>query len=69
MRGGVDWGDRMSELTDLFSGLGWCLFGFAAVLVAVWLFRTLPRVDRIISLAEMGAVDQIPAIIRKLLGK
>ena len=59
----------MSGLTDFFSGVGWCLFGVAAVLVAVWLLRTLPRVDRIISLAEMGAIDQIPSIVRKLIGK
>jgi len=59
----------MSGLTDLFSGVGWCLFGIAAVLVAIWLLRILPRVDRIISLAEMGAVDQIPTIVRRLLGK
>ena len=59
----------MSGLTEFFSGFGWCLFGFAAVLVAIFLLRLLRRLDRIISLAEIGAVDQIPAVIRRLLGK
>ncbi len=59
----------MSELTELFSGFGWCLFGIAAILVAVFLLRLLRRLDRIIALAEIGAVEQIPAIVRKLLGK
>ena len=59
----------MHRLTDLFAGFGWCLFGFAAVLVAVFLLRLLRRIDRIIALAEIGAVDHLPAIVRKLLGK
>jgi hypothetical protein len=59
----------MSGLTELFSGFGWFLFGLAAVLVAVFLLRLLRRLDRIIALAEIGAVDQLPAIVRKLLGK
>lgn len=59
----------MNELTELFSGAGWFLFSVAAVLVAMFLLRLLPRVDRIISLAEIGAVDQLPQIVRKLLGK
>lgn len=59
----------MSDLTELFSGFGWCLFGVAAVLLTIFLLRLLRRLDRIIALAEIGAVDQIPAIVRKLLGK
>jgi hypothetical protein len=59
----------MSELIDLFSGAGWFLFSVAAVLVAVFLLRTLPRFDRIIALAEIGAINQLPAIVRKLIGK
>ena len=63
------WSAVMKELAELFSGAGWLLFSIAAVLIAMFLIRLLPCVDRIISLAEMGAVEQLPAIVRKLLGK
>lgn len=59
----------MKELTDLFSGAGWFLFGVAAVLGTSFLILLLTRLDRIIALAEMGAVDQLPSVVRKLLGK
>jgi hypothetical protein len=59
----------MKELTDLFSGAGLFLFGIAAVLAGIFLLRILRRVDRIIALAEIGAVDQLPSIVRKVLGK
>ena len=59
----------MKELTDLFAGAGWFLFGVAAVLIAVFLLRLPRRLDRIIALAEIGAVDQLPLVVRKLLGR
>jgi hypothetical protein len=59
----------MREVTDLFSGAGWLLFGVAAVLVAVFLLKILRRLDRIISLAELGAINQLPTIVRRLIGK
>jgi hypothetical protein len=59
----------MKDLTELFSGAGWFLFSIAAVLVAIFLLRMVRRFDRIIALAEIGAVDELPRIIRKILGK
>lgn len=59
----------MDALSKLFSGFGLCLFGIAAVLLTIFLLRLLRRLDRIISMAEIGASDQIPRIVRKLLGK
>jgi hypothetical protein len=59
----------MKDLIDLFSGAGWFLFGVAAVLVAIFLLRMLGRFDRLIGLAEIGAVGQLPTLVRKLLGK
>ena len=56
----------MSALTDLFSGAGWFLFGVAAVLFTTFLLRMVRRFDRIISLAEIGAVNQLPTVMRTL---
>ena len=59
----------VSEIINLLSEVGLCLFGIAGVLLALFLLRILPRVDRLLTLAEMGAVEQLPLIVRKLLGK
>lgn len=52
----------MSGLTDLLSAAGWCLFAIAAN-------RLMPRFDRLLTLFEKGSVDQLPTLVRKLLGE
>lgn len=59
----------MTEWTDFLSAIGWCLFGIAAVLTTIFFLKMLPRFDRIIALAEMGAVNRLPSWMRKLIGK
>jgi hypothetical protein len=51
----------MNGLTELLSAIGWCLFGIAAN-------RLFPRIDRLIVLAESGALRQLPSMLRKLIG-
>lgn len=57
----------MDELTDLFSGMGWCLFGLAAVLLTIFLLKMIPRFDRIIALAESVSLNKLPALWRKVI--
>jgi hypothetical protein len=59
----------MSEWTNLISAFGWCLFGIAAVLAAVFFLRMVSRFDRIIALAEKGAVGRLPLWLAKLVDR
>jgi hypothetical protein len=59
----------MSGVTSLLSAVASCFFGMAAVLLTVFLLRSLRRFDRIIALAEMGAASQLPQVLRKLTGR
>jgi hypothetical protein len=59
----------MTEWTAFLSAIGWCLFGIAAIIIAVCLLRLLSRFDRIIALAEIGAGDRLPSWMRKLIGR
>ena len=59
----------MNEWTNFLSAVGWCLFGVAAVLATIFFLKMLSRFDRIIALAEVGAVNRLPSWLRKLIGK
>jgi hypothetical protein len=51
----------MSGITDFLSAVALCLFGIAAN-------RLIPRFDRLLTLAENGALRQLPTVLRKLIG-
>ncbi len=59
----------MTSLTEFVSAVAWFLFGIAAVLLTIFLLRLSRRLDRIIALAKAGAMDALPMIVRRLVGK
>ena len=50
----------MTGVTGLLTAMALCLFGIAAN-------RLMSRLDRVLTLAEKGALRQFPTIVRKLI--
>jgi hypothetical protein len=59
----------MQTITDFLSAFGWCLFGIAAVLMAIFVLKLLHRFDRVLALAEKGAIKRLPRKLVKMVGK
>lgn len=59
----------MADLTNLLSAVANCLIGIAAILGARFALTMVPRIDRVLTLLEKGALARLPTKVMRLIKK